>query len=135
LKHALPIGSHHYFKNLVSDNAADPSWAQTIVTGGLEQKLIDSCNFRGNKNNRKCCVVVHVCRNSVDTHRDGQSKSVYILPVSITGEWRFMMSWSTNRKLKLGDAIKFNDYNDHSLEMTKPGIAKFFTVSFDDENS
>jgi len=106
------------------------TWAQVIIDESefpAIKKLQDDLGL----SKKKVCIVHHRIRSNIPKHSDDMSTTCYIVPVSITGEWCFYCHGMTDRKVKIGDAIRFNDFNDHGLRMTKQGTIKLFTVSVD----
>jgi hypothetical protein len=103
-------------------------WAQDFMDESdfpVIQKLQDALGLA----DKKVDIIHHTIRDRIPEHFDGVSKTCYIVPVSITGEWVFYCDGRKDRKVKVGDAIRFNDFNDHGLRMIKDGTIKLFTVS------
>lgn len=125
MKFILPDG----IKSLSDEFSGDEDWwAQDIVDQSehlVVQKLKDLLGLSA----KKVDIIHHNIRCDVSEHADGISKTCYIIPVSITGEWVFYCDGRKDRKVKVGDAIRFNDFNRHGMNMIKEGTIKIFTVS------
>jgi hypothetical protein len=104
------------------------SWAQDFLYESefpVIKKLQDALGLA----DKKVDIIHHTIRDYIPEHSDNMSKTCYIVPVSITGEWVFYCDGRKDRNVKVGDAIRFNDFNRHGLRMVKEGTIKLFTVN------
>lgn len=103
-------------------------WAQDFVYES-EFPAIKKLQHALGLADKKVDIIHHTIRDGIPEHADRISRTCYIVPVSITGEWVFYCDGRKDRKVKVGDSIRFNDFNDHGLRMIKDGTIKLFTVS------
>jgi len=104
------------------------SWSQELLLESefpIIRKLQDALGLA----DKKVDIIHHTIRDYIPEHSDNMGKTCYIVPVSITGEWVFYCDGRKDRKVKVGDAIRFNDFNYHGLRMVKDGTIKLFTVN------
>lgn len=129
MKFKIPRGTKTLYKKF--NRVYSTEWLQ-INPENLSDKVQDLVINEVEKHRRKGklipIVMLHSCVESVEEHIDHISKSCYVLPVVVKGDWLFECK-SRKVKLKEGEMFKFSTFDMHSLT-TSGGLCVFYTVDY-----
>lgn len=127
MKFVIPRGTKTLYKQL--DYTA--RWWVQIHPEHIPDKVITKITqlINRRKGKLKPHVMLHVCKGDVPPHCDDISRSCYVLPVVVHGEWEFSCE-DRKVKLKEGEMFKFSTFDRHSLIKLNGGMCVFYTVDY-----